>query len=61
MIDLVETLDRLIGVAKDLLTICEEQAKVIEQNELLSADYAIQRRGELESFRQILEKSIRGE
>ena len=61
MIDLVETLDRLVSVAKELLTICEEQAKVIEQNNLVSADYALQRRGELESFRQILEKSIIGE
>lgn len=28
--DLIETLDRLTGVAKELLDICREQAEIIE-------------------------------
>jgi len=60
MTDLIETLDKLTGVAKELLDICEEQAKIIEMHDLVSVDQAIDRRGELESFRQILNKAIGG-
>ena len=61
MTDLIETLEKLTETAKELLDICNQQAKIIEQNDLVCADDALSRRGELESFRQILEKSIRGE
>ena len=60
MTNLIETLDKLTGVAKELLDICREQAKVIEQNDLISVEMAMDRRGELESFRQILNKAIGG-
>lgn len=53
--DLIETLEKLTGVAKELLDICEEQAKVIEQNDLISVEMAMDRRGELESFKKALE------
>ena len=59
--DLIETLDALTDMTKKLLEICSEQAKVIEQHNLVSADDALSRREELESFRRILKKSIRGE
>ena len=58
--DLIETLEKLTGVAKELLDICYEQAKVIEMHDLVSADDALSRRGELESFRDILNKAIGG-
>jgi len=58
--DLIETLEKLTGVVKELLDICEEQAKVIEMHDLVSADDALSRRGELESFRDILNKAIGG-
>lgn len=53
--DLIETLEKLTGVAKELLDICREQAKVIEQNDLISVEMAMDRRGELESFEKALE------
>ena len=58
--DLIETLDRLTDTTKELLDICREQAKVIEQNDLISVEMAMDRRGELESFRQILNNAIGG-
>ena len=57
--DLIEALDKLTGVAKELLDICEEQAKIIEMHDLVSVDQAMDRRGELESFKEILNKAIR--
>ena len=54
MTDLIETLEKLTETAKELLDICEEQAKIIEMHDLVSVDQAIDRRGELESFKQIL-------
>lgn len=56
--DLIETLDALTEMAKRLLEICSEQAKIIEQHDLVSVDDALSRRGELESFRDILNKTI---
>jgi len=58
MTDLIETLDALTEIAKKLLEICSEQAKMIEQHDLVSTDDALSRRGELESFRDILSKAI---
>ena len=49
--DLIETLDRLTEISKELLDICEEQAKVIEMHDLVSVDQAMDRRGELEKIR----------
>lgn len=49
--DLIETLDRLTNTAKELLDICEEQAKVIEMAGLKC------RREEIEEF----EKMLKGE
>lgn len=57
---LIETLEKLTETAKNLLDICCEQAKVIEQNDLISADQTIDRQRELESFRKILSKAIGG-
>ena len=54
--DLIETLEKLTGVTKELLDICCEQAKVIEQNDLISVEMAMDRRGELESFEKALEE-----
>ena len=34
--DLIETLDKLTGVAKELLDICCEQAKIIEMHDLVN-------------------------
>lgn len=56
--NLIEALDKLTGVAKELLDICEEQAKIIEMHDLISVDQAMDRRGELESFKEILNKVI---
>ena len=56
--DLIETLDALTEMEKRLLEICSEQAKVIEQHDLVSVDDAMDRRGEIESFRDILNKTI---
>lgn len=56
--DLIETLEKLTGTAKNLLDICEEQAKIIEMHDLVSVDQAMDRRGELESFKEILNKAI---
>ena len=56
--DLIETLDALTDMAKKLLEICSEQAKIIEQHDLVSVDDAMDRRGELENFRDILNKTI---
>lgn len=56
---MIETLDKLTETAKNLLDICEEQAKIIEMHDLVSVDQAMDRRGELESFREILNKAIR--
>ena len=50
-LDLIETLDRLTEISKELLDICEEQAKVIEMHDLVSVDQAMDRRGELEKIR----------
>ena len=58
MTDLIETLDALTDMAKKLLEICSEQAKIIEQHDLVSVDDAMDRRGELENFRDILNKTI---
>ena len=58
MTDLIETLDALTEMAKRLLEICSEQAKIIEQHDLVSVDDAMDRRGELENFRDILNKTI---
>lgn len=58
--DLIETLDKLTETAENLLDICFEQAKIIEMHDLVSADDALSRRGELESFRDILNKAIGG-
>lgn len=49
--DLIEALDRLTEVSKELLDICREQAKIIEQHDLISADDALQARGRLEQIR----------
>ena len=56
--DAIELIDKLTETAKALLDICCEQAKIIEMNDLVSADDVLQRRGELESFRDILSKAI---
>ena len=56
--DLIEALDKLTEIVKNLLDICEEQAKVIEMHDLVSVDQAMDRRGEIESFRDILNKAI---
>jgi len=56
--DLIETLEKLTETAKNLLDICEEQAKIIEMHDLVSVDQAMDRRGELESFKQILNRAI---
>jgi hypothetical protein len=56
--DLIETLEKLTETAKNLLDICEEQAKIIEMHDLVSVDQAMDRRGELESFKEILNKAI---
>lgn len=53
--DLIKTLDRLTDTTKELLDICREQAEVIEQNDLISVEMAMDRRGELESFKKALE------
>ena len=56
MTDLIETLEKLTETAKELLSICEEQAKIIEMHDLVSVDDALRRRGELEKIRrQIIE------
>ena len=49
-LDLIETLDRLTNTAKELLDICREQAKIIEQHDLISVDDALQTRGRLEQL-----------
>lgn len=49
--DLIEVLDRLTEVSKELLDICREQAEIIEQHDLISADDALQARGRLEQIR----------
>lgn len=49
--DLIEVLDRLTEVSKELLDICRERAKIIEQHDLISADDALQARGRLEQIR----------
>ena len=49
--DLIETLDRLTNTAKELLDICREQAKIIEQHDLVNVDDALQARGRLEQIR----------
>lgn len=49
--DLIETLEKLTNTAKELLDICCEQAKIIEQHDLISADDALQTRGQLEQIR----------
>ena len=48
--DLIEALDRLTNTAKELLDICREQAKIIEQHDLISVDDALQARGRLEQL-----------
>jgi len=48
---LIEVLDRLTEVSKELLDICREQAKIIEQHDLISADDTLQARGRLEKIR----------
>ena len=50
MTNLIETLDKLTGVAKELLDICREQAEIIEQHDLISVDDALQTRGRLEQL-----------
>jgi hypothetical protein len=57
-LDIVETLENILNVSKQLLDICGEQAKIIEMHDLISADDVLRRRGELESFRDILNKAI---
>ena len=57
MTDLIETLEKLTETAKELLSICEEQAKIIEMHDLVSADDALQRRGELEKCGNIIRKA----
>jgi len=47
---LIELLDRLTDIAKELLDICREQAKIIEQHDLISVDDALQTRGRLEQL-----------
>ena len=54
--DVIELIDKLTETAKSLLDICCEQARIIEMHDLISADDVLRRRGELESFRQILKK-----
>lgn len=49
-LDLIETLDRLTNTAKELLDICREQTKIIEQHDLISVDDALQTRGRLEQL-----------
>ena len=49
--DLIEVLNKLTEISKELLDICEEQAKVIEMHDLVSVDQAMDRRGELEKIR----------
>ena len=56
--DVIELIDKLTETSKALLDICCEQAKIIEMHELISADDVLRRRGELESFRDILNKTI---
>lgn len=54
--DIVETLENILNVSKQLLDICGEQAKIIEMHDLVSVDDALRRRGELEKIRrQIIE------
>lgn len=48
--DMIETLDRLTNTAKELFDICREQAKIIEQHDLISVDDALQTRGRLEQL-----------
>lgn len=48
---LIELLDRLTDIARELLDICCEQAKIIEQHDLISVDDALQTRGRLEQIR----------
>lgn len=48
--DLVETLEKLTEISKELLDICCEQAKIIEQHDLISVDDALQARGRLEQL-----------
>ena len=48
---LIELLDRLTDIAKELFDICCEQAKIIEQHDLISVDDALQTRGRLEQIR----------
>lgn len=57
MTDLIETLEKLTETAKELLSICEEQAKIIEMHDLVSVDDALQRRGELEKCGNIIRKA----
>lgn len=46
--DLIETLDILTDTAKQLLELCCEQAKIIEQNDAVSVDKALETRGLIE-------------
>jgi len=48
--DLIETLEKITGVAKELLDICCEQAEIIEMHDLISVDDALQTRGRLEQL-----------
>jgi hypothetical protein len=57
-LDVIELIDKLTETSKALLDICCEQAKIIEMNDLVSVDDVLRRRGELESFRDILNKAI---
>lgn len=57
MTDLIETLEKLTETAKELLSICEEQAKIIEMHDLVSAEDALSRRGELEKCGNIIRKA----
>lgn len=57
MTDLIETLEKLTETAKELLSICEEQAKIIEMHDLVSTEDALSRRGELEKCGNIIRKA----
>ena len=54
--DMIETLDKLTGVAKELLDLCKEQAEIIEVLDLVSVDDALEARGLLTKSEQVLGK-----
>ena len=54
--DLVETLEKLTEISKELLDLCKEQAEIIEALGLVSVDSALETRGLLIKSEQTLYK-----